>query len=86
MRPRHILEMISCRETGSECLAALTGFVSCLLHGKINPEVSPTHFGSNLIALEKRTRGERPTAVGYTLRCIAVSWSLTSFFSTNMAI
>jgi len=57
VRPRHILEMISCRETGSECLAALTGFVSCLLHGEINQEVSPTHFGGNLIALAKRTGG-----------------------------
>ena len=71
MKPQHVLEMISCRETGSECLAALTGFVNCLLNGEIHSEVSPVLFGGNLIVLEKKTGSVRPIAVGYTLRRIA---------------
>ena len=63
-----ITKTISCRETGSECLAALTGFVNCLLTGEIHPEVSPILFWGNSIALEKKTGGVRPIAVGYTLR------------------
>jgi len=31
VRPQHILEMVSCRESGSELRSALTGFVNCLL-------------------------------------------------------
>ena len=71
VRPQHVLEMISCRETGSECLAALIGFVNCLLNGEIYSEVSLVLFGGNLIALEKKTGDVRPIAVGYTLRRIA---------------
>ena len=70
MRLQHILEMINCRETAYKCLAALTGFVNCLLHGEINQEVSPALFGGNLIALKKKTGGVEPIAVGYTLRRI----------------
>jgi len=33
--------------------------------------VSPVLFGGNLIALEKKSGGIRPIAVGYTLRRIA---------------
>ena len=71
VRPQHILEMVSCREAGLEVRSALTGFVNCLLHGQIHPQVSPVLFGGNLIALEKKSGGIRPIAVGYTLRRIA---------------
>ena len=57
VRPQHILEMVNCREVGPELHSALTGFVSCLLHGEIHPLVSPVLFGGNLIALEKKTGG-----------------------------
>ena len=60
--------MVSCRETGSVLHSALTGFVNCLLQGEIHPSVSPVLFRGNLIALEKKTGGVRPTAIGYTVR------------------
>jgi len=44
VRPQHILEMISCRESGPELRSALTGFVNCLLQGHIHPQVSPVLF------------------------------------------
>lgn len=71
VRPQHILEMVNCREIGPELHPALAGFVNCLLQGEIHPQVSPVLFGGNLIALEKKSGGIRPIAVGYTLRRIA---------------
>ena len=65
------LEMVNCVEAGSELVSALTGFTNCLLQGEIHPEVSQILFGGNLIALEKKSGGVRPIAVGYTLRRIA---------------
>ena len=64
--------MVNCRETGPELHPALAGFVNCLLQGEIPPQVSPVLFGGNLIALEKKSGGVRPIAVGYTLRRIVV--------------
>ena len=57
VRLQHILEMISCRESGSELRSALTGFVNCLLQGHIHPQVSPVIFDGNVIALEKKSGG-----------------------------
>ena len=71
VRPQHMLEMVNCREAGTELHCALTGFVNCLLQGEIHPGVSPVLFGGNLIAREKKTGGVRPIAIGYTLRRIA---------------
>jgi len=46
--------------------------------------VSPALFGGNLIALENKTRGVRPTVVGYTLRRIAAkcanAYAVTQLF------
>ena len=69
--------MVSCRELRS----ALTGFVNCLLQGHIHPQVSPVLFCGNLIALEKKSGGIRPIAVGYTLRRIAAK--CTDNYATN---
>ena len=77
VRLQHILEMINCREVGPELHSALTGFVICLLHGEIHPLVSPVLFGGNLMALEKKTGGIRPKAVGYALRRIAAKCANT---------
>ena len=71
VRPQHILEMVDCRETGPKLHSALTGFVNCLMQGEIHSQVSPVLFGGNLIALEKKSGGVRPIAIGYTLRRIA---------------
>lgn len=58
--------MVSCRQAGPELLLALIGFVICLLHGEINPDVSSVLFGGNLIVFEKNNRGDHPIAVGHT--------------------
>jgi len=84
VRPQHILEMVNCREVGPELHSALTGFVSCLLHGEIHPLVSPVLFGGNLIALEKKTGVIRPITVGYTLRRIAAKCANT-YAASQMA-
>ena len=75
--------MISCRESGPELRSALTGFVNCLLQRNIHPQVglSPVLFGGNLIALEKKSGGIRPIAVGYTLRRIATKCA--NSYATN---
>ena len=86
VRPQHILDMVSCREGGQEL--AITAFVNMLLDGKCPPNVIPILFGGNLIALEKKSGGIRPIAVGYIWRRLAAKCAnayaisrLTSFFS-----
>jgi len=71
IRPQHILDLVNCRESGPALLAAITSFVNLLLEGKCNPTVTPILFGGQLIALEKKTGGIRPIAIGYTWRRIA---------------
>jgi len=71
IRPQHILDLINCRECGTALLTSITGFVNTLLEGKCHPEVAPVLFGGNLIALEKKSGGIRPIAIGYTWRRIA---------------
>jgi Reverse transcriptase (RNA-dependent DNA polymerase) len=71
MRPKHVLDLVSCRESGPALLTAITGFVNALLNGKCNPAVSPIIFGGQLMALEKKSGGIRPIAIGYTWRRIA---------------
>lgn len=71
IRPQHILDLVNCRESGPALVKSITAFVNCLLDGKCNPAVMPILFGGQLIALEKKTGGVRPIAVGYTLRRIA---------------
>ena len=71
IRPQHILDLVNCRETGQELLTSITGFVNVLLEGKCNKDIMPILFGGQLIALEKKSGGIRPIAVGYTLRRIA---------------
>ena len=73
--------MVGCRESRSQLRLALTGFVNCLLQGHIHPQVSPVLFGGNLIALEKKSGGIRPIAVGYTLRRIAAKCA--NSYATN---
>jgi len=68
VRLQHILEMVNCREVGSELHSALTGFVNYLLQVEIHPRVSPVLPGGNLIALGKKTGGVRPIAIDYTLQ------------------
>jgi len=71
VRPQHILDLVNCQESGSALLTFLTAFVNSLLDGKCSPIVTPILFGGQLMALEKKTGGIPPIAIGYTWRRIA---------------
>jgi len=71
LRPQHLLDLVNNRESGPALLTSLTAFVNMLLEGKCDPAVTPVLFGGRLIALEKKTGGIRPIAIGYTLRRVA---------------
>jgi len=84
LRPQHILHLISCPVQGRETLTALTGFINLLLKGKCHPAVRPILFGAKLLALQKKSGGLRPIAVGYTWRRIA-SKCANSFALTRLS-
>ena len=63
--------MISNAETGPALIISLTNFVNMLLRGECHQDVIPILFGGSLIALEKKSGGIRPIAIGYTLCRIA---------------
>jgi len=71
VRPQHILELVNCQESGASFLSATTAFINLLLDGKCHPDVAQILFGGSLIALEKKSGGIRPIAIGYTWRRIA---------------
>ena len=71
LRPQHLKDMINCPAGGPELLSMLTQFVNLLLAGRCHPEVLPVFFGGRLIALNKKSGGIRPIAVGNTLRRLA---------------
>jgi hypothetical protein len=71
LRPQHLLDLVNNRESGPALLTSLTAFVNMLLEGKCDPAVIPVLFGGRLIALEKKSGGIRPIAIGYTLRRVA---------------
>jgi hypothetical protein len=71
IRPQHIMDLVNCPESGPVLLTSLTAFVNSLLDGKCCSDVTPILFGGKLIALEKKSGGIRPIAIGYTWRRIA---------------
>jgi hypothetical protein len=71
IRPQHVLDLVTCRETGPALLTSITAFVNSLLDGKCSPAAAPILFGGQLMALEKKSGGIRPIAIGYTWRRIA---------------
>jgi len=68
LRPQHIRDMLMCQEAGAEFLSALTDFVNLVLAGRCPADAVPVFFGGRLMALNKKTGGIRPIAVGFTLR------------------
>ena len=58
--------MINNNETGPALLTSITNFVNMLLRGECHRDVFPFLFGGRLIALEKKSEGVRPIAIGYT--------------------
>src|SRR6218665_288544 len=71
LKPQHILEMITTKDSGPELLSAITGLINILLQGKCPPELRPILFGVTLFALRKKTGGLRPIAIGYYWRRLA---------------
>jgi len=88
LRPQHVKDMVNCREAGTELLTALTAFVNMLLAGQCPRQIAPIFFGGRLIALDKKSGGIRPIAIGLTLRRLAAKCAntvgvahLTSYFT-----
>ena len=81
LRPQHIRDLLLCRETGSDFLSALTAFVNMVLAGRCPSDVTPIFFGGRLVALNKKSGGIRPIAIGFTLRRLVSKCA--SFFGTN---
>ena len=71
LRPQHVRELLLCREVGSDFLSALTAFVNMILAGRCPSDVAPIFFGGRLLALNKKSGGIRPIAIGFTLRRLA---------------
>ena len=76
-----------CREKRAEFLSALTDFVNLVLAGRCPSDIAPVFSGERLLALNKKTGGIRPIAIGSTLRRLASKCAnafdinkLTSFF------
>ncbi len=71
LRPQHLLDLITCKEAGQELVSATTSLVNLLLEGRCPPEVGTVLFGGRLFALQKKSGGVRPIAIGYTWRRLA---------------
>lgn len=71
LRPQHLVDLVSCKTGGPELLSSLTSFVNLILDGGCPVSVNPILFGARLIAIEKKSGGLRPIAVGYTIRRLA---------------
>ena len=71
MRPQHLKDLVSCCDAGTDFLSALTGFTNTVMAGLCPSDVTPVFFGGRLIALNKKSGGVRPIAVGVTLRRLA---------------
>ena len=65
LKPQHVLEMITTKNTGPELLSAITGLVNILLARKCPTEIRPVLFVGTRFALQKKTGGLRPIAIGY---------------------
>ena len=72
---QHFLYITNNVETGLAHLTSLTNFVYMFLLEECHREVIPIFFGGSLIALEKKSDGIRPIAIGYTLRSIAAKYA-----------
>jgi hypothetical protein len=71
LRPRHIVDLLNNKEKGPGLLTSLTAFVNLLLSGTCHPDIRPFLFGGRLIALQKKSGGIRPIAIGFSLRRLA---------------
>jgi len=61
-----------CQESGHDFLTSLMAFVNLVLSGLCPSEVAPIFFGGRLVAMnKKKSGGNRPIAVGFSLRRLA---------------
>ena len=60
MRPQHLKDMLLCRESGTDFLAALVGFTNTVLAGLCPKEMTPFFFGGRLLALNKKSGESDP--------------------------
>ena len=68
---QHIMDMVCNKEIGYAVIASISSFINMLLEGNCHHDLIRIFFGKRLIALEKKSSGIRPIAVGYTLHRIA---------------
>ena len=73
LRPLHLKDLmsISAGDGGIRLTSSLTALINVILRGETCPAALPVLFGASLCALEKKTGGIRPIAVGNTIRRIA---------------
>ena len=71
LRPQHLLDLITCKEAGQELVSAITALTNLLLEGRCPAEVATILFCGRLFALQKKSGGVRPIAIGYTWRRLA---------------
>ena len=73
LRPQHLKDMLSIAgDEDSVFLNSLASFCSTVLEGRVPEAVRPIFFGASLVALQKKSGGVHPIAVGCTL-CRLVS-------------
>ena len=71
LRPNHMSQLLSCRESSQSILLDITALINLLLSGTCPPEISRILFGGRLVALNKNDGGVRPIAIGYYWRRLA---------------
>ena len=70
LRPQHLKDLLASIDDVDESafVSALAAFTTLVLDGRTPTEVRPFFFGASLVALNKKSGGVRPIAVGCTLR------------------
>ncbi len=70
LRPQHLKDLLlhAAGDADSQFLISPASFCTLVLEGRVPAEIRPFFFGASLVALEKKSGGIRPIAVGCTLR------------------
>ena len=72
--------MTNNNKKGPALLTSIANFINMLLRGECHRDVVPFLFHGRLIALEKKSGGVRPIAIGYTL------WRITAKCVSTLVI
>ena len=68
LRPQHLKDFLqTAGDEDSQFLQSLASFCALVMEGRVPAIVRPFFFGAALVALEKKSGGVRPIAVGCTL-------------------